>query len=188
LSYFRKHICCSIHLNINGTHLAELIAIDDASAKHFKSAHNNCRSIDLSRPSHSSEFLSLARVSEADVCKAIKTLKPSKSVGLDDIPGFIIKGCSAIFIPILRHIFNLSLTRQYFPAAWKEAAVVPVLQRGNHAAMSNYRPIYILNISPKLFEFIIRDHVSYYDKFNQNHQNFTRTKSQLSIRCHVSKS
>jgi hypothetical protein len=35
----------------------------------------------------------------------------------------------------------LSLTQQYFPAAWKEAAVVPVFKRGNDAAMSNYRPI-----------------------------------------------
>jgi hypothetical protein len=49
----------------------------------------------------------------------------------------------------------LSLTQQYFSAAWKEAAVVPVFQRGNHAAMSNYRPISILNNFSKLFEFII---------------------------------
>jgi hypothetical protein len=40
--------------------------------------------------------------------------------------GFIIKGCSSIFIPLRRHIFNLSLTQRYFPAAWKEAAVVLV--------------------------------------------------------------
>jgi hypothetical protein len=70
--------------------------------------------------SESSEFVSLAPISDADVCKAIRRLKPSKSVGLDDIPGFIIKGCSSIFIPILRHIFNLSLTQHYFPSAWKE--------------------------------------------------------------------
>jgi hypothetical protein len=69
-----------------------------------------------------SEFLSLAPISDLDVCKAIKRLKP-KSVGLDDIPGFVIKGFSAtrIFIPILRHIFNLSLTQQHFPTVWKEA-------------------------------------------------------------------
>jgi hypothetical protein len=82
----------------------------DAFAKHFQSVHNNCCSIDLLRLSQCSEFLSLVRVSDADVCKAIKTLKLSKSVGLDDITGFILKGSSAIFIPILRHIFNLSLT------------------------------------------------------------------------------
>jgi hypothetical protein len=118
-----------------------------------------------------------ALVSDADVCKAIKRLKPSKSVRLDDIPGFNIKCCSAIFIPILKHIFNLSLTQQYFPAAWKEAAAVPVFKRGNHAAMSNYRPISILNNFSKLFEFTIHDHVLHYAKFNPNQHGFTRTKS-----------
>jgi hypothetical protein len=105
--------------------------------------------------------------------------KLSKSVGLDDIPGFIIKGCSSIFIPILSHIFNLSLTQQYFPAAWKEAAIVPVLKRGNHGAVSNYRPVSILSNFSKLFEFVIHDHVSHYAKFNSNQHGFTRTKSTL---------
>jgi hypothetical protein len=77
------------------------------------------------------------------------------------------KGCSTIFIPILRHIFYLSLTQQYFPATWKEAAVVPVFKRGNHAAMNNYRPIFIVNNFSKIFEFIIHFHVSPYAKFAQ---------------------
>jgi hypothetical protein len=137
-------------------------------ARHFQAIHNNCCSINLPHLSQCSEFLSLAPVSDADVCKAIKRIKPLKSVGLDDIPGFIIKGCSAIFIPILKHVFNLSLTQQYFPAAWKKAAVVPVFKRGNHAAMSNYRPISILNNFSKLFGFITHYHVSHYAKFDPN--------------------
>jgi hypothetical protein len=118
-------------------------------------------------------------VSDADVCKAIKRLKPSKSVRLDDIPGFIIKGCSAIFILILGHIFNLSLTQQYFPATWKVAAVVPVFKGGNHAAMSTYRPISILNNFSKLFDFIIHDHVLHYAKYNPNQHDFIRNNLQL---------
>jgi hypothetical protein len=34
----------------------------------------------------------------------IKRLRPSKSVGLDDIPGLITKGCTDIFVPILKYI------------------------------------------------------------------------------------
>jgi hypothetical protein len=54
-------------------------------------------------------------VSDSDIIKAIKRLKPSKSVRVDDIPGFIIKGCTDIFVPVLKHIFNLNLSQQYFP-------------------------------------------------------------------------
>jgi hypothetical protein len=146
--------------------LAEPTAVADALAKHFQSIHNNCCTINLPRLSQCSELLSLVPASDADVCKAIKRLKPSKSVGLDDISGFIIKGCSAVFIPILRHIFNLSLT-QYFPAAWKESTIVKVFKRGNHATMSNYKPISILNNLSKLLEFIIHDRVSTFTKFSQ---------------------
>jgi hypothetical protein len=127
--------------------------------------------------SQSSEFLSLAHISDLDVCEAIKRLKPSKSVGLNDIAGFVIKGCSAVFIPILRHIFNLSLTQQHFPTVWKEAAIVPVFKRGNHAPASNYRPISILNNFSKLLEFIIHDHVLHYVKLNPNQHDFTKSKS-----------
>jgi hypothetical protein len=80
----------------------------------------------------SPEFLSLAPISDADVSKAITRLKLSTSVGLDDIPGFVINGFSFIFIHIRNHIFNLSLTQQYFPAVWKEVVVVPVFKRGNN--------------------------------------------------------
>jgi hypothetical protein len=134
----------SIELIVDGTYLAAPTETADNFAKHFQSLNNNCCSINLPRLSHSSEFLSLAPVPDSDVCKATKRLKPSKSVGLYDIPVFNIKCFPTIFIPILRHMLNLSLTQQYFPAAWKEAAVVQVFKRGNHASVSNYRTNYVI--------------------------------------------
>jgi hypothetical protein len=177
VSNFRKHRPGSFQLNVAGTHVVDPTAVAEAFSQHFQSVYSSCIPMDTPPISNSSDFLSLAPVSDADVCKAIKRLKPSKSVGIDDVPGFIIKGCMAIFIPILRHIFNLSLTQQYFPAAWKEAAVVPVFKKGNRASVSNYRPISVLNNFAKLFEFIIHDHVSHFAKFNPNQHGFTRTKS-----------
>jgi hypothetical protein len=85
-----------------------------------------------------SEFLSLTPIFEADISEAIKRLEPSKSVGLNHIPEFVIKCCSIIFIPILRHKFNLSLTQQYLSAVWKEAASVLVFRSDDHVAVSNY--------------------------------------------------
>ncbi|PNF41595.1 hypothetical protein B7P43_G11563 [Cryptotermes secundus] len=172
VSNFRKHRSGFIHLEVGGTHLVQPEAVADAFARHFQSVYNNHCSKDIHPLSPSSEFLSLAPISDADVCKAFKRLKPSKSVGLDDIPGFVIKGGAGI----LTHIFNLSLEPQCFHTAWKESAVVPVFKRGNHAAVTNQRPISILSNFSKLFEFIIHDHVSHFAEFNCNQHGFTRTK------------
>jgi hypothetical protein len=124
-----------------------------------------------------SEFLLLALVSDEDVLKAIKRLKPYQSVGHTDTPGFIIKGCFGILVPVLRYIFNLNLTQQQFPSIWKEAAILPVFKSGDHASVSNYRPISILNNFSKIFECIIHDHVLHYTKLHPSQHGFSKSKS-----------
>jgi hypothetical protein len=37
------------------------------------------------------------------------------SFGLYDVPGFIIKGCSDIFIPIIKFIFKIIFSQRNFP-------------------------------------------------------------------------
>jgi hypothetical protein len=52
----------------------------------------------------SSDFLNVSFIFDSDVRLAILRLKSTKSVGADDIPSFIIKGCSEIFVPLLKHM------------------------------------------------------------------------------------
>jgi hypothetical protein len=72
-------------------------------------------------------------------------LRSTKSVGSDEIANCIIKGCFYIFIPLLHHIFNLSLSTWKFPPLWKQAAVVPIFKKGYRALVVNDRPVWILN-------------------------------------------
>jgi hypothetical protein len=178
MSNFRKHKSGFIQLNVDGTHLIVPTAVAYAFAKHFQSFYSKCCSKDFPAAPHLSESFPLLLFLMQMSAKPSR-LKLLKYVGLDHIPGFTIKGYSGLIIPILRHIFNLSLTQQYFLAAWKEAAVVPVLKRCSHAPVNNYRPIYIFNIFSKLFEFIIHDHVSHYAKCNHGENGFTGTKSKV---------
>jgi hypothetical protein len=46
--------------------------------------------------------------------------------------------------------------------------LVPSFKKANSVAVSNYRPIYILNKCSKLFEFVIYDDVWHYLKFKSN--------------------
>jgi hypothetical protein len=62
-----------------------------------------------------------------DVCQAVKRIQPSKSVGLDDIPAFVMKQCSWFCIQVLKFIFNLSPPQEKFPTLRRRAAFVPGL-------------------------------------------------------------
>jgi hypothetical protein len=107
------------------------------------------------------ECLSLAPVSDSDVFKTIKLLRPFKSVGVDDIPSFIIKGCTDISVPVLKTYFKSKLISAVFSYPMEATSFVPVLEKGNSASFSNFRPISLLNNFSKLFKFVIHGHVSH---------------------------
>jgi hypothetical protein len=162
---FGKTTSNSVQLEVDDKHLIKPNDVTEEFSKHFQSVYNDPCSIVFPTLLSSSEILLIASVSKFDIIKAIKRLGPSKSVGVDDIPGFIIKGCADIFVLILKHIFNLSLSQNCFPTLWKWAAILPILKKGKSTSVNNYRPISLLgNFS---FEFIVYDHVSKYLKTNK---------------------
>jgi hypothetical protein len=116
----------------------------------------------------SSDILQLPPISELHILKAIKCLIPSKSVGLEGIPGFITKGRSTVFALLLKYIFDLSLSQEHFPTQYKKAVIVPILKKGNSSSVSNYRPLYLLNNFSKVFQFVIHDHILHYFKHKLN--------------------
>jgi hypothetical protein len=176
---FRKSNSNSIQLEVDGNHRIQPAHVADEFCKHFQSVHNHPCPVAFPTNLSSSELLTLAPVSYSDIIKAINRLKASKSVGLDDIPRFVIKGFSDVFVPILKHIFNLSLSQQYFATFWKQAAIIPVLKKGKSTSVSNYRPITLLCNVSKLLEIVIHDHVSHYlkSKINPYPHGFSKTKS-----------
>jgi hypothetical protein len=137
VSNFKKKDNSFIQLKIENQYVTDPKVIADAFAKHFASTFNaNYQSI---TPANliTSDFLPTAPISAAEVSRAIKRLRPSKCVGLDGIPSFVIKGCSDVFTPLLTYIFNLSVTSATFPSLWKQTAVVPVFKKGDSTNVNN---------------------------------------------------
>jgi hypothetical protein len=162
---FRKNKSNCFQLVVDGTHLVEPSQVAEVFASHFKSVYDTTASKLFSNPVTSFDSVSsdnLSLFTDGDVCRAIRWLKPTKSAGLDGIPGFMIKGCIDIFVPLLNYIFNLSLSQQLFPSSWKQAAVVPIFKKGSSSLLAKCCPISILNNFSKVFEFVIHDHVSHY--------------------------
>lgn len=92
------------------------------------------------------DFLTSIKVDETEIAEVIKQLKPKLSTSADCIPSFIIKGCCDVFIPVLLHIFNLSLSTGVFTSMWKEAVVVPISKGGDGSVTSNCRPMSLLYV------------------------------------------
>jgi hypothetical protein len=145
--------------NNNDQFVTESENIADTFVNHFKSIFNtSCPTVALPY-SVMIDVSPTGPISPAEVSKAVKHLKPSKYVGLDGIPSFIISGCSDTFIPLLTYIFNLSIASENFPSLWKQTPVVTVFKKSSSTVVSNCRPISILHNFYKMFEFIMYDHL-----------------------------
>jgi hypothetical protein len=58
-------------------------------------------------------------------------LGPLKSIGLDDIPAFVRKGCVDILIPLFTFILSLAYLSEVSLPSEKPDAIVPVFKKGN---------------------------------------------------------
>ncbi|XP_065645633.1 uncharacterized protein LOC136076098 [Hydra vulgaris] len=80
-------------------------------------------------------------LTEEELLCAVSSIKPKKSIGVDNISGnIIINSIKLITIPLLC-IFNLSLKEGVFPEKIKIARVVPIFKSGDPSDVTNYRPI-----------------------------------------------
>ncbi len=106
--------------------------------------------------------LSINEISESEVIEALKTVRPSRTLGPDGIPPFLIKGLGSFLIPAITYIFNLILKEKTFPALWKISYIIPIHKSGKKEIINNYRPIAIQCSLAKLFEKIISKNIYSY--------------------------
>ena len=103
------------------------------------------------------ELKCLISVNEADVYKAIKRLKPKKSLGHDNIPAYVYKGLIDFLTPPLTHIINLSISKSKYVKIWEVTKVTPVPKDDLGEDIANHRPIALSTVPAKIFESIIHE-------------------------------
>jgi len=106
-------------------------------------------------------------------------IRPSRSLGPDGIPSFLLKGLSSYLTPVLTHIFNLVLKTNTFPEIWKKSYIIPVFKSGCKNLIKNYRPVNIQCALAKVFEKLLHQHFSFYfSKFLiENQHGFIKGRS-----------
>lgn len=148
-------------MNYNNEPLKTPNDIVDAFADFFERSYFHDMSDDPGTKSSNLAFdcLDIKSFSEAEVCTALKRLKPKFTAGPDGIPSFLLKDCASIFAYPLCVIFNLCLKKCYFPDIWKYSKVCPVYKKGERNDITNYRPITIICNFGKVFEFLLHDNI-----------------------------
>ena len=93
-----------------------------------------------------------------DNVKKLNEIDTKKAVGIDNIPPKLIKMASNVLVPILTTAISSSIENTVFPENAKVAAVVP-LDKGkpDKNAISNFRPVSLLNTFSKFYERVIKD-------------------------------
>ena len=94
-------------------------------------------------------------VSNESVTKLLKSLKPSKALGPDELHPRVLTELATDLCPAFAHLFQKSLDTGEFPKEWSLANIYPVYKKGVRALACNYRPVSLTCVSYKLLEHIL---------------------------------
>ena len=83
----------------------------------------------------------------------IKNLKNINSIGWDNIPTNILKTNVRTLAPILSNLINKSLAQGLFSQLLKRAKILPIFKSKDKLNIANYRPISILPVISKVYDF-----------------------------------
>ena len=89
-----------------------------------------------------------------EVKETLRSLKPNKSPGYDNISSNVVNETSDIFFTPLKYIFN-RLQQGIFPENLKITKVSPNYKKDQDFLLTNYRPISVLPCFSKLLERIM---------------------------------
>ena len=101
-----------------------------------------------------------------EIIDIVKSLKPSRSCGYDEISVALLKKIIFYISSPLTHIVNLSFISGVFPNSLKIAKIVPIFKKDDPAQVENYRPISLLPAISKILEKIA--YIRLYKFLNEN--------------------
>lgn len=100
------------------------------------------------------------KVTEDEILKQIKKLKPNKSPGPDNIRNEVLRWGAPLLLPFLTELFNMVLILEKVPLQWCKSEIILLYKKGNPKDISNYRPISLLANIYKIFSAMLLDRIS----------------------------
>uniref|UniRef100_A0A803TE18 Reverse transcriptase domain-containing protein n=1 Tax=Anolis carolinensis TaxID=28377 RepID=A0A803TE18_ANOCA len=102
-------------------------------------------------------------ITEEEIKKAIKNLKPNKAPGPDGFTASFYKVMKDELIPFLKTLMNQVLEKNTIPESWKEGDIITIHKEDtDKSEVKNYRPITLLNLDYKIFTNILANRFKNY--------------------------
>jgi hypothetical protein len=123
----------------------------------------------------------LEGINTTEIRRIIRTLKPKKSAGCDQISNFMIKKLPISYIDCLVDCFNQCLKECNYPEVWKLAKIITLNKlKTGVPKCDQIRPISLLATHSKIFEKIVLNRVRHWAE--TNHITLTE-QSGFRLRC-----
>ena len=85
-----------------------------------------------------------------EVEAAVKSLKPGKSAGVDNIPAELLQAEGQTMIDVLLNIYNKIWQTGEWPTSWTQSLVITLPKKGNLLQCQNYRTISLISHASKV--------------------------------------
>ncbi len=99
-------------------------------------------------------------VSEDKVRRALKRVNIRKAAGPDGITGRVLRSCADQLAGLFTSIFNESLATSVVPTSFKKSIIIPVPKNNYPSCLNDYRPVALTSIVMKVFERLVKSHIS----------------------------
>lgn len=107
-----------------------------------------------------------AQITEMEVSNAIKALKNGKAAGPDGISGEFYKYSAPCVVTFLTKLLNKMYDTGTFPLTWSESIIHPLHKKGDINTPDNYRGISLLNVSSKIYSYILNKRLTEWVEHN----------------------
>ena len=140
------------------------VNICNAFNEHFATAGARVQEM-INRPSNVADALKCVRkidakfkfdlLTEGQLCKIVKSLKPKTSSGKDGLSNLLLKHLISVIKGPLCLVLNKSLSSGIFPELMKLVKVLPLHKAGEFNLTDNFRPISLLPVISKVLERVV---------------------------------
>jgi hypothetical protein len=99
-------------------------------------------------------------ITQLEVEEAIRALKSNKAAGPDGFSGEFYKYSAPRIVTFFTKYFNKLFESGTFPSQWCESVIQPIHKKGDVNSPDNYRGISLLNVSGKLYSYVLNKRLS----------------------------